>query len=93
MKTIHKYVISTNVTCNKISMPMGAKIISAHEQHGEVCIWAIVNTELAMEIRNIVVFGTGQQIIKALNLSFIDTVHLNSGDLVFHVFELFFGHQ
>lgn len=84
MKTIHKYGLEESTT---LQMPIGAEILSTHGQGGDICIWALVDTDHKKEDRNFVVIGTGHP-IPDLALKFIGTALLQSGLLVFHVFEV-----
>jgi hypothetical protein len=68
-----------------ISMPIGAKLLSADIQEGIVCIWALVDPEEGLETRNFRLAGTGHPI--AEHVHFLETMVLHDGALVFHLFE------
>lgn len=71
-----------------VEMPTGAKILSVHEQHGSVQIWALVDpSEARTQKRAFRIAGTGHPIEYTDQFAFIGSVHLNYGALVFHVFE------
>lgn len=94
MKTIHKFIIEPGGTRN-ISMPAGAEVLSVHVQRGEVCMWALVDTEARMVNRKFGVFGTGHTVdpcpqgdhLGPNRWHFLGTVLLENDSLVFHVFE------
>lgn len=44
---------------HNIVMPRGAKVLSVHEQFGNICMWADVDTEADKENRSFYVYGTG----------------------------------
>lgn len=83
MKTIWKYTLSAVST---IEMPMGAQLLTVHEQNNEVCMWALVDASQETEYRSFCVYGTGQEVPKQPML-YIGTALLHSGTLVLHVFE------
>lgn len=87
MNVIYKYKLDP--TWRKIDMPKCAKILHVGEQFNEVCIWAEVDTDNAMETRTFEVFGTGHQIPYDIGASrnYVGTVMLDGGSLVFHVYE------
>jgi len=85
MRTIHKYVLSPDKL--NIEMPLGAIVISVDEQYGKICLWAEVDPDKTTTTRYFQVYGTGHT-INAVNQSFIGTVKLNGGQLIFHVYEL-----
>lgn len=92
MKTVFKYVIAD--TRHWVIMPKGAEIVHAHEQRGQVCIWAVaesveVGSEASdgCEIREFVTVGTGNAEVPD-GARYIGTAHLQGGALVLHVFEI-----
>ena len=82
MKVIWKYKLSGT---GKLEIPKAAEILSVHEQHDDIYIWALVESDNTVEFRHFSVIGTGWEITHDAK-KFIGTVHLKSG-LVFHVFE------
>lgn len=84
---IWKYILAANSNMI-VEMPKEAEILTAQEQFGEICIWALVNPILPKEKREFVVYGTGHKIIyEREELDYIGTVQLYKGSLVLHVFE------
>jgi len=91
MVTIYKYRLSP--TSNVIEMPEGAQVLSVHEQQGDVCLYAEVDTSRPYENRLFLVAGTGWNIDDSdmhYGRKFIGTVVCDGlwGQLVWHVFEL-----
>lgn len=82
MKTIWKFNIDAT---GDLEMPIGAEILSVHEQHFGVFLWALVDPASKTEVRRFRVYGTGHDIPDHA-MKFIGTAHL--GGLVLHVFEL-----
>lgn len=91
MKTIYKYEIKD--TDYKLSLPKGFDILCAKSQidkYGDegIFLWALVDPDVEdMEVVNIKVLGTGMNIDDSIKLSYIDTVMINNGKYVFHVFK------
>lgn len=82
VKTVWKFKLEPEV-----EIPRGAKVLSVHEQLGDLWIWAIVNPNNRSETRRFAVFATGEDVPNR-SLRFIGTVLLNRGRLVQHVFEI-----
>jgi hypothetical protein len=72
---------------NIFYIPKGGKVIAAKAQKEKVCIWVLVDTSNPAIERFFKVYGTGYRIPDAENLKFIDTVLMDNGDLVLHIFE------
>ncbi len=68
------------------SMPVGARVLSAREQIGSIALWAICDPNAPKMEREFALCGTGHAAPEHAN--FIDTVFVNGGELVFHIFEL-----
>lgn len=86
MITIHKFIqIGWRSGKYEVRMPKGAQVLSAHNQRGNVSLWAIVDTkQYDDEIRVFRVYYTGEEFHGG---KFVDTVVLQDGDHVLHVFE------
>jgi hypothetical protein len=70
-----------------IHVPVGAKFLHVHEQHDQICIWALVDPkEERREERTLRIAGTGHALANG-NFEYIGTAHFDGGSLVFHVFE------
>ena len=87
MKTVWKFPLDVADT-QLVEMPANAHILTVQEQHGMVCLWALVNPAMPPEGRKILIAGTGheRQDLDAL-VNYISTFQLAGGALVFHVFE------
>ena len=55
---IWKYVLEL-VDVQKVQMPRNAKILSVAKQGDIICLWAMVNPEVATTGRDIAIVGTG----------------------------------
>ena len=84
MQTIHKYLLNTGLTV--VQVPKGGVVLSAQEQFGDVCVWVVVDTEREFEERHFEVLGTGHFMPEGKR-TFIGTIQLMGGSLIFHVFE------
>lgn len=73
-----------------ILMPVGAEILSVQLQNGNVVVWAVVQTDAALEKRNFQFFYTGEEIFTPPAQSvrrFLATIQLSDG-IVLHAFEV-----
>jgi hypothetical protein len=70
-------------------MQKGAEIIHIAEQYGDICMWAIVDTDAEQEKRCFNIVETGHEIYNdmGINRKYIGSVHLDGGSFVFHIFE------
>jgi hypothetical protein len=85
---IYKYQIPVETENEiKIDLPSGARVLSAREQQGQLYMWALVDSGKPVEARYFRLFTTGQQIENAASLAFVGTFQLQSGNLVYHLFE------
>ncbi len=71
----------------RISMPVGAVILSCGVQREQICLWARVDTGAPSEERVFHIYGTGNMADASVECAFIGTVSLQTGTLVLHVFE------
>ena len=93
MKVVYKYPV--DITYPRLVVPTGAQLLSAVEQNGEIVIYALVDirekhdTYIIPDVTyNILVLGTGHEVArwKLDSYTFLDTVKMNDGVLMFHVF-------
>lgn len=84
---IYKYPfpVRDNVT---IPIHEGAKILTVQVQHGQPCIWALVDTQRPMVNREFRIYGTGHPFDPGWYGTYVGTFQVYGGDLVFHVFDL-----
>lgn len=85
-KAVFKYAIRVTDT-QTVTMPTGAKPISAQCQRGVLCVWAEVNPDPGVrQVRRLFrVFDTGHTMPENPG-QFIDTVQMHDGNLIFHVY-------
>ncbi len=83
--TIWKYILKPQ-SVQIVEMPEGSRILCAHSQCDEICIWVNVWPENTMQTRTIEVIATGEQFMEAPR-DYIGTVKLENDRLIFHVFE------
>lgn len=86
MKTIHKFALELKDS-QKILMPGSAAILALQVQHGEPCLWALVDTERPPVPREFITRGTGHPVDDVAH-SYIGTYQIKGGDLVLHVLEV-----
>lgn len=91
MKTVWKYTLEIVDGPQNIAMPTGAEILTAKEQQGALCLWALANDtshqSSTIEKRTFVVYGTGHR-IREENAKYVGTVLTYGGHFVWHIFEL-----
>lgn len=87
-KTIWKFQLE-KTNSQMIQMPVNSQILSVQTQNEIPCIWALVDPTEIKEKRFIEVFGTGHDLHYEIGVSrnYLGTYQLQSGSLVFHVFE------
>ena len=87
MNAIHKYELSGD-TLQTVSLPINSTVLSVVEQHQNIVVYVIVDTE--QETTQEIVFlllGTGQFFDNTLDgYSFLNTVKLSGGNVMVHVF-------
>lgn len=83
MKTIWKFPIEITDE-QTVSAPCNWRPLSAQVQHGEACIWAMVDDQEPKVSQTVYVNGTGHPIKH--NGTFLGTIQIAGGQLVFHVF-------
>jgi len=86
MKRVFKYPLKA-LEKQIVAIPLGAQILCAQVQHGNICLWAFVDPEESPQERTIRIFGTGHNVAMDLDLAYIGTVQVEGGSFVFHVFE------
>ena len=86
MRTVYKYPLLLEDT-QEIEMPGGSQILTVQVQRDQPCVWALVETQSQLVNRTFRVAGTGHDIPYGPELDYIGTFQLQSGLLVFHVFE------
>lgn len=96
MKTIWKFdahiilngmALSLRTDEFTIKMPKGAKVLSVQMQYGEPRLWVLVDDTQPLESREFYWRGTGHNCDGVEPGSFVGTVQMQGGDLIFHLFE------
>jgi hypothetical protein len=83
MKTVYKYQLHQSTQF--VLMPRHAKILSFHSQHGEPCVWALVDTdEPTVDATEIRIHGTGHDVGNLKGFRFIGTCLGFADTLVLH---------
>jgi hypothetical protein len=85
MRTIHKYELFPETV---LDIPRGATVLSVQVQREKPYLWAEVDTSNELTKRKFIGVGTGHTIPSEARLSFIGTVQLEGGALVFHIYEV-----
>lgn len=85
-KTIWKFPLSRASDISEVPMPIGAQVLTVQLQHGNPCIWALVDPTAEVEIRRFRMAGTGHSLDETGR--HIGTIQMAGGDLIFHFFEL-----
>ena len=81
--TIWKAVIKPDD--QSFTAPIGAEILTAREQGGDICVWFRCDPKRTTETRRVEVVGTGWD--NAPRGRYVGSAHFDAGALVFHVFE------
>jgi len=87
-KAIWKYTLLPQ-TKQEMILPLNSKILSVKVQHEEIVLYALVDPdETSIETVDIIILGTGHKIAdeSIRDYVFLDTVKMNNGHLMFHVF-------
>lgn len=84
-KTIWKFHVPP-LDIFPLFMPQGATVLSVQTQHQQPYIWALVDSNKPMIIRDFRLVGTGHQITEP-GLVFIGTFQTGDGDFIGHLFE------
>lgn len=85
MRTIWKYTLASHCS---LSIPAGAQLLSVKTQGCDICAWFLLDdAKSERQERHFRIYGTGHKVSDE-TLRFIDTVMLDEGSLVLHVFEV-----
>lgn len=82
--TIWKFPIDAT-TRQAVHLPKGAKVLSCQFQRDQLCLWAMVDPTEETERRLVWLIGTGNE-VPSPPLTFVCTVQVMGGSLIFHVF-------
>jgi len=87
-RSIWKFVLPVKDGDIIINMPEHAILMEAREQHGKVCVWAVVKPAHPMVPHRFRIYGTGPFPEDMRHADFLGAAHLLDGRLVWHVFDL-----
>lgn len=87
MKTIYKYPLQL-VDQQTLTLSLDY-LLDVKEQDGQLCLWAVVDTDLTPREVSIRIVGTGHPFPDSDTCIHINTVVMSYGGLVWHVFEQF----
>jgi hypothetical protein len=86
MQTIYKYPLLI-LDEQEIEVPQGASFLTVQMQHGQPCLWALVDNERPMSKRKVLIRGTGHPCDDIRDYSYLSTFQMKGGELIFHAFE------
>jgi hypothetical protein len=87
LKTIYKYPLENIPSGNIITMPADYELLTVdYDPNGEICLWAIVNTEVENTEVCIAILGTGWPMLEDIKHKYINT--FKQGPYVWHAFEI-----
>ena len=89
IKKVFKYNVMVADSFH-LEIPIGAEILTVQVQRGVPQIWALVDPSLQNEVRTFRLSGTGHPVDVSDyrdDLKYIGTFQIDSGYLVFHLFE------
>ena len=82
---VFKYELDPST--QKLELPVAAQVLTVQVQNGCPYIWALVDETLTTtETRYFPIYGTGHR-MRSGPRTYVGTFQLESGALVFHVFE------
>ena len=87
LQKIWKYPINTQDVNFVLEIPEGGKTLHFEVQRGIPTLWVLVNPKNKIEKRCFRIVGTGDTIEEEDSLTYIGTIQMADGDLIFHLFE------
>lgn len=90
MKRIYKYPVAIANRIFEIKIPKTGRILTVQTQNDFPYIWVelFVENEKLPQIRNFIVYGTGEDIAEHLQLTYIGTFQLLQGNFIGHLYEV-----
>ena len=89
MKRVYKYPLLYVDKVQEIELPPHSEVLHVEMQHGRLCMWALVDTDVKTTFtRRFIVRGTGHDIDPAFDLRHVGTLMHHDGQLVWHIFEV-----
>lgn len=89
MRTVHKYEVPINDLVT-LTLPCVHELLHFGNQHDVPTLWALVDPESALMMRQFRLAGTGH-IIREQNVRHVGTAQFGDVALVFHLFEILEG--
>jgi len=87
MRQVCEYTFGYSGSRNRISIPENAEILTVGErQHGEIRLWALVDSAAPEETRMFEIYHTGED-IKCDQWETYKYIATSIGDSIYHVFE------
>jgi len=84
MKTVYKYVLDE--TEQKVKTFEGVRFLHVANQHGDITVWAEVETERPECMTVLYVVGTGEEVPDGAT-TYIGSALMASGNFVFHIYQ------
>ena len=85
-KIISKYTLNVQTT-QTLVIPQGSVVLSVQAVDNILYLWVLCNPRLHTEERTFYIYEPNQTIHNDFMGRFINTVQINNGDLVLHVFD------
>lgn len=88
---VYKYQIDLIGGIQEVNMPIGSRILKCKYLNNRISIWVLFSSsqENELSIRRFIVLGTGDKHdLSNGDLEYVDSLIVNNGNYVFHVFEL-----
>lgn len=85
MKRILKFALE-EVLAQTVELPRGAQILKVSTQQGKLRLWAVCDETAPLEPRSMAIYATGETVPDDPG-QFLDTLFVNQGRIVCHVFE------
>jgi hypothetical protein len=86
-KTIWKYALEITDAPTFLSVPKDAEILCIQLQNGVPRVWMLCNPDAPPETRAFSCVGTGHPMAAGYKGSYVGTVQMMGGSLVWHFFE------
>jgi hypothetical protein len=87
MKTVWKFPLASTVV-TKLQLPVGAQVLTVQMQYDEPQLWVLVDPQAPKEERRFQLVGTGHEFEPQGALKYINTIQVQGGLFVFHLFEV-----
>jgi hypothetical protein len=85
MLRVYKYPLIV-ADLQHVALPIWSRPLTVQVQQGALCLWALVNPAGPTRGLAVRMVGTGHDFADALDWTYLATVQLHGGDLVYHVF-------